>query len=69
MIFNQTAEDRKVRAFLIAPSFLAPFKDKQPNWGGLGFFTYKRSYARDLADGKTEEWTLRTGAVISKTEI
>lgn len=56
MIFNQTAEDRKVRSFLIAPSFLAPFKNKQPNWGGLGFFTYKRSYARDLADGKTEEW-------------
>ena len=58
MIFNQSHGDRKVRVFSISPSFLEQFQDKQPNWGfgELGYFTYKRTYARDLEKGGTEEF-------------
>jgi hypothetical protein len=53
MIFNQ---DRKIRPFSLSPSFVNPYKTLQPKWGGLGYFTYKRSYARALPEGGTEEW-------------
>lgn len=56
MIFHPMADDRKVRAFSLSPSFLDQFKGKQPNWGPVGYFTYKRTYARDLPDGTTEEF-------------
>jgi ribonucleoside-triphosphate reductase len=36
--------------------FLSQFKNKQPNWGPLGYFTYKRTYARYLDDNTTEEF-------------
>jgi ribonucleoside-triphosphate reductase len=36
--------------------FLSQFKNKQPKWGPLGYFTYKRTYARTLEDGSTEEF-------------
>lgn len=43
---------------ILSPSFLAQYKDKQPNWGfsGLGYIVYKRTYARQKEDGTTEEW-------------
>jgi len=58
MIFDPTASDRKVRVFSLSPTFIDQFKGKQPKWGfqGLGYFTFKRTYARDLPDGTTEEW-------------
>lgn len=60
MIFSQhIAEgDRKIRNFSLSASFLDDYRDKQPNWGyeGLGYFVYKRTYARDKADGTTEEF-------------
>lgn len=56
MIFDQSAGDRKVRTFSLSTSFLDTFKDKQPEWGPVGYFTYKRTYSRDLPDGTTEEW-------------
>jgi len=58
MIFEPQAADRKVRVFSLSQSFLDQFKGRQPKWGfgGLGYFTYKRTYARDLPDGTTEEW-------------
>lgn len=51
MLFDQTA-DRKVRVFSLNPGFLTQFAGKQPNWGygGLGQFTYKRTYARPTCD-------------------
>lgn len=57
-MFGQTVADRKVRVFQLNPSFVEDFRGKQPNWGyqGLGYFTYKRTYSRDLPDGTTEEW-------------
>ena len=58
MIFDQTAGDRKVRVFALSPTFMEQFQGKQPNWGfnGLGFFVFKRTYARDLPGGGTEEF-------------
>jgi intein/homing endonuclease len=60
MIFNPNppATDRKVRVFKLNTGFLEDFEGKQPAWGfgGLGYFTYKRTYARKLPDGTTEEF-------------
>jgi len=56
MIFQQEADDRKVRVFSLSSSFLEQFKGRQPKWGPVGFLTYKRTYSRDLPDGGTEEF-------------
>ena len=56
MIFSQAAGDRKVRAFSLSSSFLEEFHGKQPNWGPVGYFTFKRTYARELPEGGTEEF-------------
>lgn len=42
--------------FCLDDKFLEEFKDTQPAWGPLGYFTYKRTYARDLGDGTSEEF-------------
>lgn len=45
-------EDR----FRLSKSFLAEFATREPEWGPLGYITYKRTYARPRADGRSEEW-------------
>lgn len=43
--------------FALGDGFLNKFRDKQPNWGPLGYITYKRTYARELYDEhRTEEY-------------
>jgi len=45
--------------FALDARFLAQFKDRQPDWGPLGYITYKRTYARVVPDdpnGRTEEF-------------
>ncbi|MDX1279338.1 hypothetical protein [Oceanihabitans sediminis] len=42
--------------FELSEDFIKNFKWKQPKWGPLGYVTYKRTYARDLGSGKTEEY-------------
>ncbi len=44
--------------FKLSEKFLDQFKDKQPNWGPIGYITYKRSYARvvDNEDRYEEFW-------------
>lgn len=38
-------------------AFLDKFKGIDPQWGALGWFTYKRTYAREnVAEGRTEDW-------------
>jgi len=64
MLFQQTAEDRKVRAFTLSPGFLDQFKGRQPNWGPLGQIVYVRTYARALPDGGVEEWWQTTQRVV-----
>ena len=67
MIFSQSAGDRKVRAFSLSSSFLDPFQDKEPKWGPVGYFTYKRTYSRPLPDGGTEEWWQTCKRVVEGT--
>jgi len=64
MIFQQTADDRKVHSFSLSESFLDQFKGKQPKWGPVGYFTYKRTYARPLEGGGTEEWNQTVQRVV-----
>ncbi len=45
--------------FKLDPRFLEQFKGRQPEWGPLGYITYKRTYARTVPDdpsGRTEEF-------------
>lgn len=55
--FFQT-RDLNIRSFYLSSNFLESYKDSQPEWGfsGLGYFVYKRTYARPLPEGGTEEW-------------
>ncbi len=49
--------------FKLSDKFLGEYKGKQPQWGPLGYITFKRTYARSIEDGtvRTEEYweTLR----------
>lgn len=45
-------EDR----FQLSKSFLTDFVRKEPDFGPVGYITYKRTYARPLPDGSSEEW-------------
>ncbi len=45
--------------FKLTERFLDQYKPKQPNWGPLGYVTFKRTYARTVpggAEGRTEEY-------------
>ena len=50
--------------FELQEDFIKQFKGKQPNWGPLGYITYKRTYARDVGRGKTEEYWQTTKRVV-----
>ena len=54
-------------SFSLPESFLEKFKDKQPVWGPVGYVTYKRTYARPLADGSTEEFWQTVQRVVEGT--
>ena len=56
MIFETRSDERKVRYFSLSQTFLQEYEGKEPNWGPLGYFTYKRTYARPLENGETEEF-------------
>lgn len=43
-------------SFHLSDAFIEEFKDKQPAWGPVGYITFKRTYARPLDDGETEEY-------------
>lgn len=43
--------------FKIDPKFMEQYKGQQPDWGPLGYITYKRTYARYLeSENRTEEF-------------
>jgi hypothetical protein len=71
MIFDTTHEDRKVRHFTLSPSFVSSFAGKQPQWGPVGYFTYKRTYALPLnplePDGPSEEFWQTCQRVVEGT--
>lgn len=53
--------------FQLPETFLKPYSKKQPDWGPLGYFTYKRTYARQLDDGTTEEYWQTCRRVVEGT--
>lgn len=42
--------------FNLNENFVSKFKNKQPEFGPLGYFVYKRTYSRELDNGKNEEF-------------
>jgi len=52
--------------FALDPDFLRSYEGRQPEWGfnGLGYIVFKRTYARDLPDGRTEEFWQTLSRVI-----
>ena len=44
--------------FNLNSDFFANFQGKQPKWGPLGYFTFKRTYARPIVgdESRTEEF-------------
>ena len=49
-------EGRKIRTFSLSDIFIESYQNKQPNWGPVGYFTYKRTYARPISKDQTEEF-------------
>lgn len=47
--------------FALTDTFISQFEGRQPEWGPLGYVTYKRTYSRTKEDGLAEEFweTLR----------
>jgi intein/homing endonuclease len=55
----------ETKSFALSNNFLEEFKGKQPEWGPLGYITYKRTYARELPEGGTEEYWQTVARVIN----
>ena len=54
---NQTIMDvRPEHRFKLSSEFVAQFAGKQPEWGPVGEITYRRTYARPLPNGGSEEY-------------
>jgi len=53
--------------FQLTENFLDEFKGKQPKWGPVGYITYKRTYARTLPQGGTEEFWQTLQRVVNGT--
>lgn len=54
-------------SFTLDKDFVAQFKDKQPEWGPLGYLVYKRTYANELPNGSTEEFWQTCKRVVEGT--
>lgn len=70
MIFDTTHNGQKVRQFTLSPTFLSKFEGKQPKWGPVGYFTFKRTYALPLGEGPdspTEEFWQTCKRVVEGT--
>jgi len=53
-VFNENGA--KSIYFTLTEDFVNKYKWKQPNWGPIGYVTYKRTYARTMSNGKSEEY-------------
>jgi ribonucleoside-triphosphate reductase (thioredoxin) len=54
--------------FSLSEKFLKKYENKNPNWGPLGYITYKRTYARPIEnENRTEEWWETLKRVIEGT--
>jgi len=58
---TQTTKERKQlcknnKTFNLEQDFLEQYSSQEPDMTDLGYTVYKRTYARDLGNGETEEW-------------
>jgi len=58
---KQTTEQRKQicrnnKTFNLDQDFLEEYAEQEPDMTDLGYVVYKRTYARDMGNGETEEW-------------
>ena len=54
--------------FRLSENFISNFRGKQPDWGPLGYITYKRTYARPISEeNRTEEWWETVRRVVEGT--
>lgn len=50
-------EKKKRTKFVLSEEFIDQYREKQPEWGPLGYITYKRTYARPIdGEDRTEEF-------------
>lgn len=57
-----------IHTFDLPVSFLDKYKGKQPEWGPIGYFTYKRTYARSIPEeNRTEEYWETVQRVVEGT--
>lgn len=55
-------------SFDLPESFINKYQNKQPDWGPLGLFTYKRTYARNIeGENRTEEYFETVRRVVEGT--
>ncbi len=55
------------QSFTLDTSFVETYKSKKVRWGGLGYVVFKRTYARSLENGNTEEWYQTIERVVNGT--
>jgi len=63
-------EPRELKAsqFKLNENFMKEYKGQQPNWGPIGYVTYKRTYARPiLEENRSEEWWETASRVVEGT--
>lgn len=56
-------------SFSLKDTFIQNFKWKQPQWGPLGYFCYKRTYSRPLSSNKSEEFWQTLQRVVEGTFV
>lgn len=60
--------DIATQSFSLPESFINKYRNKQPDWGPLGYFTFKRTYARVVEDeDRTEEYFETVRRVVEGT--
>lgn len=55
------------QSFILDKAFVETYKTKKVKWGGLGYVVFKRTYARSLENGNTEEWYQTIERVVNGT--
>ena len=52
-----TQSELNLYKFQLSENFIEPYKHLQPDWGPIGYVTYKRTYARPIIEeDRSEEW-------------
>jgi len=54
MLEHFSTSSYKIRNFYLSHGFLEGYRNQQPDWGPVGYFTYKRTYARPVGEDGEE---------------